>query len=220
MIIIALDFNSKHEVENFLKKFSEPIYVKVGMELFYAEGPEIISLIKKYNHKIFLDLKLHDIPTTVNKALSVINNYDVDIVNVHAKGGSEMLQAARLAITNAKLIAVTELTSTSQETLDEISNINLDESIEKLVKITNECNLDGVVCSGLEAKKIKETYPNLITVCPGIRLSNQVNDQKRVIHPSNAKENKVDFMVVGRDITKSNNPIDTYNKILGAYNHD
>lgn len=218
MIIVALDFDNLEVVDKFLANFEDPIYVKVGMELFYAEGKEIIKVIKKYNHKIFLDLKLHDIPTTVNKALKVINNFDIDMINVHAKGGSEMLGAARSAITNAKLIAVTELTSTNSDTLKEMCDLSIEQSVLRLAKIVSDNNLDGVVCSALEAKMIKKLYPNLITVCPGIRLSSSHDDQKRVMHPSEAKSNMVDYMVIGREITLSSTPKEKYDEILGAYN--
>lgn len=218
MIIVALDFDDLVVVETFLKQFNTPIYVKVGMELFYAEGKSIIKLIKKYDHKIFLDLKLHDIPTTVFKALKAINKLDIDMVNVHAKGGSEMLLAAREAITNAKLIAVTELTSSNDATLKEMCDLSINESVMRLVKLVNDANLDGVVCSAKEAKMIKEMYPHLITVCPGIRMDNIANDQKRVMHPSKAKENMVDYMVIGREITLSNMAKEKYDEILGAYN--
>lgn len=218
MIIVALDFDDIIKVEDFLKNFTSPIYVKVGMELFYAEGSEIIKVIKKYNHKIFLDLKLHDIPMTVKKALKVIDKMDIDMVNVHAKGGSEMLTCARSSITSAKLIAVTELTSTNDAQLQEMCDLNVKESVMCLVALVNNAKLDGVVCSAQEAKMIKELYPNLITVCPGIRMNAENNDQKRVMHPKDAKDNMVDYMVVGREITLSSSPKKIYDEILGAYN--
>ncbi|MDD6919854.1 MAG: orotidine-5'-phosphate decarboxylase [Eubacteriales bacterium] len=222
-VIIACDFNSKDEVVKFLDKFSrgESLYIKIGMELFYAEGSSIIKEIKDRGHKIFLDLKLHDIPTTVKKAMKVLSNYDIDMVNVHASGTKNMMKAAIEGLTRENgerplLIAVTQLTSTSEEVMKE--DILIDRSIDDVVvsyaKNAKECGLDGVVCSAKEADMVHKHCGNdFLTVTPGIRFTDdEKGDQKRVVTPAMAKEIGSNFIVVGRSITKADNPVEAYNR--------
>lgn len=222
--IVALDFSKKEDVMNFLDKFKEPVYVKVGMELTYAFGFEMIHEIKKRGHKIFLDLKLHDIPNTVKNGMKNLAKLDVDIVNLHAAGGSAMMKAAIEGLEEGAVngkrplcIAVTQLTSTSQEAMNEELLIpgDVKEVVISYAKLAKESGLDGVVCSVHEAKAIHEACgSDFLTVTPGIRLADDSkDDQKRVATPAFAKEQGCDYIVVGRSITKSADPVATYHEI-------
>lgn len=212
-VIVACDFSSKEELFAFLDKFDDgELYVKVGMELFYAEGPAIIREIKRRGHKIFLDLKLHDIPNTVGKAMAVLKNLNVDMVNLHAAGGKKMMEAAIRGLTRADgtrplLIAVTQLTSTSQEVMENELLIEkpIDEVVISYAQNAKSAGLDGVVCSPLEAAKVKSACgTGFLTVTPGIRFADgDVGDQVRVTTPAKAKEIGSDFIVVGRPVTKA-----------------
>ena len=221
MVIIALDFPDKDTTINFLKKFDEPLWVKVGMELFYGCGPEIIKEIKKLGHHIFLDLKLHDIPNTVKSAMANLAKLDVDMVNVHAKGGIKMMNEAMHAFDNLEkkplVIAVTELTSTSQEMLTNelLCSTTMEKMVIKHALNTKEAGLNGVVCSPLEVKAIKEACgSDFITVTPGIRLkTNSVDDQVRITTPADARVLGTNFIVVGRPITRAENPVEAYKQI-------
>lgn len=228
-ICIALDFQTKEEVLSFLDKFNdEKLYVKVGMELFYGEGIEMIQLIKERGHKIFLDLKLHDIPNTVKSAMKQLAKLDVDIVNVHASGSIAMMKAALQGLEEGKkgdkrplCIAVTCLTSLDQEVLDNelLIHDDLPDVVLKWAENAKEAGLDGVVCSPLESKIIHDHLGNdFITVTPGIRLaSDSVNDQKRVTTPAMAKELTSSYIVVGRTITGSDNPLETYKEVYRQF---
>ena len=222
--IVALDFSRKEDVMNFLDKFEEPIYVKVGMELTYAFGFEMIREIKSRGHKIFLDLKLHDIPNTVKNGMKNLAKLDVDIVNLHATGGSAMMKAAMEGLAEGAVngkrplcIAVTQLTSTSQEAMNEELLIpgEVKDVVISYAKLAKESGLDGVVCSVHEARGIHEACgADFLTVTPGIRLSDDSkDDQKRVATPAFAKEEGCDYIVVGRSITKSADPLATYHEI-------
>ena len=222
-VIIALDFGSKEETLAFLDQFTtEKLYVKVGMELFYACGPEIVREIKKRGHKIFLDLKLHDIPNTVMKAMRSLSKLDVDMVNVHASGTVRMMQAAKEGLTREDgtrplIIAVTQLTSTSDEVMKKelLINEDLDKVVIKYAKNALEAGLDGVVCSPLEAKKIhEECGKEFLTITPGIRFKDaKKDDQVRITTPSDAKLIGSDYIVVGRPITKAENPVEAYKRV-------
>lgn len=223
-VIIACDFKSKQETIEFLDKFSEErLFLKIGMELFYAEGPDIVREIKRRGHKIFLDLKLHDIPNTVKKAMSVLSNLDVDMCNVHAAGTMEMMKAAIEGLkkedgTRPLLIAVTQLTSTSEERMREELLIEkpIDEVVIKYAQNAKEAGLDGVVCSPLEAGKVKENCgKEFLTITPGVRFeTDEVGDQVRVTTPKKAKELGSDYIVVGRPITKAENPVEAYRRCV------
>lgn len=228
-ICIALDFQTKAQVLEFLDKFeNEKLYLKVGMELFYGEGIDMIKEIKKRGHKIFLDLKLHDIPNTVKSAMKQLAKLDVDIVNVHASGSVAMMKAALEGLEEGKTgekrplcIAVTCLTSLDQEVLD--NELLIHEPLEDVVlqwaKNTKEAGLDGVVCSPLESKVIHENLgEDFLTVTPGIRLaSDSVNDQKRVTTPAMARELTSSYIVVGRTITRAENPVETYREVYRQF---
>ena len=222
--IVALDFSKKEDVLGFLDLYNEPIYVKVGMELTYAFGFEMIREIKSRGHKIFLDLKLHDIPNTVKKAMANLAALDVDIVNLHCGGGVAMMKAAMEGLAmGAKdgkrplCIGVTQLTSTSKEAMNNELLIpgEVQDCVLHYAKNAKDAGLDGVVCSVHEAKAIHEVCGNdFLTVTPGIRLaSDSVDDQKRVATPVYAKEQGCDYIVVGRSITQSKNPLQTYIEI-------
>ncbi len=224
--IVALDFSSKEEVVDFLSQFNEPIYVKVGMELTYACGLDIIKTIKEMGHHIFLDLKLHDIPNTVKGGMKNLAKLGVDIVNVHAAGGIPMMKAAMEGLEEGAIdgkrplcIAVTLLTSISKEMMNEQLGIDGEviDTVGHYAKNAKEAGLDGVVCSVYEAQKIHELCgDDFLTVTPGIRLAtDSVGDQKRVATPDFAKEQGCDYIVVGRSITKSENPSETYQVIEG-----
>jgi orotidine-5'-phosphate decarboxylase len=220
-VIVALDFNNVDELDCLLSQFDESIYVKIGMELFYDQGPFIIDKIKACNHKVFLDLKLHDIPNTVKAACRVISKYDVDLVNVHAQGGIEMMKAARDGLAgHIKLIAVTHLTSSTQSLLTEVG-VNDDLSKVVMQLATNACSagLDGVVCSVLESRLIKDKLgDSFITVCPGVRRDcDAINDQKRVVTPFDAHVSGCDYIVVGRPITLDVDPVGVYNEIKNEF---
>ena len=224
-ICIALDFQNKAEVKEFLEKFNdEKLYVKVGMELFYGEGIEIIKMIKEMGHNIFLDLKLHDIPNTVKSAMKQLAKLDVDMVNVHASGSKAMMKAALEGLEEGKTgdkrpacIAVTCLTSLDQDVLDNELLIHepLEEVVLKWAQNAKEAGLDGVVCSPLESKIIHDNLgEEFLTVTPGIRLvDDSINDQKRVTTPAMARELTSSYIVVGRTITGSNDPYATYKKV-------
>ncbi len=229
-IIIALDFASKDEVSTFLNRFSnEQLFVKVGMELFYQEGPAIIHDIKERGHQIFLDLKLHDIPNTVKSAMKGLAKLECDLVNVHAAGGQEMMMAALEGLDQGTAsgqrrplcIAVTQLTSTSEEQMkkEQLIQVPLKESVLHYAKLTKQSGLNGVVCSSHEAAMIREVLGNdFLTVTPGIRLKEDaVGDQKRVATPDFAKKSGVSYMVVGRSITRSENPLESYQKFIQAW---
>lgn len=223
--IIALDFSSREEVLSFLDQFEEPVYVKIGMELTYACGLDIIKEVKARGHKIFLDLKLHDIPNTVKGGMKNLAKLGVDIINCHCAGGIEMMKAAKEGILEgtpegkepAKLIGVTVLTSTSKEVMNEELGIpgEVIHTVVRYAQNAKNAGLDGVVCSVHEAKAIHEACGNdFLTVTPGIRLAgNSADDQKRVSTPAYAKEQGCDMIVVGRSITKSADPIETYKEI-------
>ena len=222
--MVALDFSKKEDVMNFLDKFDKPIYVKVGMELTYAFGFEMIREIKARGHKIFLDLKLHDIPNTVKSAMKQLAKLEVDMVNVHASGSIAMMKAAIEGLEAGKTgdkrplcIAVTCLTSLDQEVLDNelLINDTLENVVLKWATNAKEAGLDGVVCSPLESKVIHDNLGmEFITVTPGIRLADDsVNDQKRVTTPAMARELTSSYIVVGRTITGSADPYATYKKV-------
>ena len=225
-VIIACDFSSKEETLKFLDQFKEEKpFVKIGMELFYAEGGEIVKEIKQRGHKIFLDLKLCDIPNTVYKAMKNIAALGVDMTNVHAFGSIEMMKAAKKAINEVnpetKLIAVTVLTSSDQNVLDNELMIdgNINDVILKYASNTKEAGLDGVVCSPLESKIIKEKCgEDFLTVTPGIRFADDAKgDQKRVTTPAMAKEIGSSYIVVGRSITGAKDPVEAYRRCVREF---
>ena len=226
-VIVACDFSSKDEVVSFLPKFKdEKPYVKIGMELFYAEGPAIVKEIKKMGHKIFLDLKLHDIPNTVKKSMNVLSNLDVDMCNLHAAGTKAMMEAALEGLTREDgtrplLIAVTQLTSTSEERMKEDLLIDrpIDEVVMHYAKNAADSGLDGIVCSPLEAGKVHETCgSNFITVTPGVRFADgDIGDQVRVTTPAKAKEIGSDYIVVGRPITAAEDPVAAYRRCVAEF---
>lgn len=226
-VIVACDFASAEQTFEFLDKFTgKKPFVKIGMELFYAEGPSIVKEIKKRGHKIFLDLKLHDIPNTVKKAMSVLSNLDVDICNLHAGGTVTMMQAALEGLTRADgtrplLIAVTQLTSTNQESMEK--DLLIKEPIDKVVmhyaKNAKDAGLDGVVCSPLEAGKVHDVCgKDFLTVTPGVRFADgDKGDQKRVMTPAQAKEIGSDYIVVGRPITAAEDPVAAYERCVSEF---
>ena len=226
-IIIACDFSSAEETYKFLDKFTgKKPFVKIGMELFYAEGPEIVRQLKKRGHQIFLDLKLHDIPNTVKKSMAVLSRLDVDMCNLHAAGTIEMMRAALEGLTRADgtrplLIAVTQLTSTSEERMhkDLLIEGNINDVVVHYAKNAKEAGLDGVVCSPLEAGIVKEACGKaFITVTPGIRFADgAVGDQVRITTPERAKEIGTDYIVVGRPITAAENPVEAYERCLNEF---
>ncbi|MGC7802737.1 orotidine-5'-phosphate decarboxylase [Staphylococcus epidermidis] len=223
--IIALDFKSADEVHTFLNKFNEPLCVKIGMELFYQTGPALIKSIKKRGHDIFLDLKLHDIPNTVSKAMEGLARLDVDLVNVHAAGGIKMMEEAKKGLrkhnADIKIIAVTQLTSTTETQLHEEQNIqtSIEEAVLNYARLTKKAGLDGVVCSPLEAEMIsKKLGTDFLKVTPGIRPKGAArNDQQRITTPEEAKTLGSTHIVVGRPITQSEHPIDSYHKIKESW---
>ena len=226
-VIIACDFNSAEETFAFLDKFTgKKPFVKIGMELFYAEGPEIVREIKKRGHKIFLDLKLHDIPNTVMKAMKVLSGLDVDMVNVHAAGTIAMMEAAIKGLTREDgtrplLIAVTQLTSTDEERMQKELYINrsLEETVMHYAKNAADAGLDGVVCSPLEAGKVHGVCGNgFVTVTPGIRFADgEAGDQVRITTPAKAKEIGSDYIVVGRPITQADDPVAAYERCVEEF---
>lgn len=222
-VIIALDFPSGEVALDFLKNFKdEKVYVKVGMELFYKEGPSIINEIKKLGHKIFLDLKIHDIPNTCKGATNSLISLDVDMINYHIAGGKKMLSEASEIVNKEKpgmiTLGVTMLTSTDEEVMHHELKIDREKTLKDLVldyaNLAKEANLSGIVCSALEVPKIKENLGNdFITVTPGIRKVKSTDDQKRVVTPSEARELGSDYIVVGRPITKAEDPLNEYKEI-------
>lgn len=226
-VIVACDFSSAEQVFTFLDKFKErKPFVKIGMELYYAQGPEIVRQIKARGHKIFLDLKLHDIPNTVKKAMAVLSGLDVDMCNVHAAGTSAMMKAALEGLTRPDgsrplLIAVTQLTSTDQGSMEKELLIEkpLDQVVMSYARTAMEAGLDGVVCSPLEAGKVHDTCgKDFVTVTPGVRFADgDAGDQKRVTTPAKAKELGSDYIVVGRPITAATDPVEAYNRCVKEF---
>ncbi len=226
-VIIACDFSSKEETLAFLDKFSgKKPYVKIGMELFYAAGPEIVREIKARGHQIFLDLKLHDIPNTVKKAMAVLSRLDVDMVNLHAAGTKAMMEAALEGVTRPDgsrplVIAVTQLTSTSQERMQEelLIGAPMDETVMHYAANAAAAGLDGVVCSPMEAGKVHETCGKaFLTITPGIRFADgDKGDQVRVTDPAKAKEIGSDYIVVGRPITAAADPVAAYERCVNDF---
>ncbi|MCQ2771667.1 MAG: orotidine-5'-phosphate decarboxylase [Bacilli bacterium] len=226
-VIIACDFSSKEKTIEFLDKFEgRKPFVKIGMELFYAAGPDIVREIKARGHKIFLDLKLHDIPNTVKKAMSVLSHLDVDMTNLHAAGTINMMKAAIEGLTREDgtrpiLIAVTQLTSTDQESME--NDLLIKEPIDQVVmhyaKCAKEAGLDGVVCSPLEAEKVHNSCgSNFVTVTPGVRFADgDKGDQKRVMTPAEARKIGSDYIVVGRPITAAEDPVAAYNRCVKEF---
>ena len=226
-VIVACDFSSAQQVFDFLDRFTDKKpFVKIGMELFYAEGPQIVREIKARGHKIFLDLKLHDIPNTVKKAMAVLSGLDVDMCNVHAAGTSAMMKAALEGLTRPDgsrplLIAVTQLTSTDEESMRRELLIDrpLDETVMHYARNAMESGLDGVVCSPLESGKVHQVCgAGFVTVTPGVSFANgDVGDQKRVTTPARAKELGSDYIVVGRPITAAADPVAAYNRCVEEF---
>ena len=226
-VIIACDFASKEDCLGFLDKYTgKKPFVKIGMELFYAEGPEIVRELKARGHKIFLDLKLHDIPNTVKKSMNVLSRLDVDMTNLHAAGTISMMEAALEGLTRPDgtrplLIAVTQLTSTDQERME--NDLLIKEPIDKVVmhyaSNAAKAGLDGVVCSPLEAGKVHETCgANFLTVTPGVRFADgDIGDQKRVMTPAEAKKIGSDYIVVGRPITAAEDPVAAYMRCVAEF---
>ncbi|WP_121661347.1 orotidine-5'-phosphate decarboxylase [Metabacillus litoralis] len=229
-LIIALDFKDQQEVHEFLQHFQqEQLFVKVGMELFYQEGPDIISYLKKLGHNIFLDLKLHDIPNTVKQAMRGLAKLDVDIVNVHAPGGKKMMEAAIEGLeagtqegkTRPMCIAVTQLTSTSQDMIQEelLIKEDINDVVLHYAQMAKESGLDGVVCSTHEVEKLNEKFgTSFMTVTPGIRMKeDSTDDQTRIATPDQARCLGSTAIVVGRSITKQDNPYEAYLKVKKAW---
>lgn len=226
-VIIACDFSSAEETFNFLDKFTDvKPFVKIGMELFYAEGPSIVKEIKKRGHKIFLDLKLHDIPNTLKKAMAVLSNLDVDMTNLHAAGTIDMMKAAVEGLTKPDgtrpiLIAVTQLTSTSEERMQNelLINASINDTIVKYAENAKAAGLDGVVCSPLEAGMVKDACgKEFYTVTPGVRFADgDVGDQVRVTTPAKAKEIGSDYIVVGRPVTQAEDPVAAYKRCVAEF---
>lgn len=226
-VIIACDFADKETALNFLDKFEgRKPFVKIGMELFYAEGPQIVREIKARGHKIFLDLKLHDIPNTVKKSMAVLSRLDVDMCNLHAAGTSRMMEAALEGLTRPDgtrplLIAVTQLTSTDQEAMER--DLLIKEPIDKVVmhyaETAKNAGLDGVVCSPLEARKVHDICgEKFLTVTPGVRFADgDIGDQKRVMTPEQAKKIGSDYIVVGRPITAAPDPVVAYKRCIKEF---
>lgn len=226
-VIVACDFSSAEAVYNFLDKFTDQKpFVKIGMELFYSAGPEIVREIKRRGHKIFLDLKLHDIPNTVKKSMAVLSNLDVDITNLHAAGTVAMMKAALEGLTRPDgtrplLIAVTQLTSTDQQSME--NDLLIKEPIDKVVmhyaSNAKKAGIDGVVCSPLEAEKVHSVCgKEFLTITPGVRFADgEVGDQKRVMTPDEAKKIGSDYIVVGRPITAADDPVASYKRCIKEF---
>ena len=226
-VIIACDFDSAEKTFAFLDKFTgRKPFVKIGMELYYAEGPSIVKEIKARGHKIFLDLKLHDIPNTVKKAMSVLSRLDVDMTNLHAAGTGRMMQAAIEGLTREDgtrpiLIAVTQLTSTDEETMK--NDLLIDRPIKDVVmhyaEVAKNAGLDGVVCSPLEAEAVHTRCgKSFVTVTPGVRFADgDIGDQKRVMTPAEAKKIGSDYIVVGRPITAAEDPVAAYERCVAEF---
>ena len=226
-VIIACDFDSAEKTFAFLDKFTgKKPFVKIGMELYYAEGPSIVKEIKKRGHKIFLDLKLHDIPNTVKKSMAVLSRLDVDMTNLHAAGTKRMMQAAIEGLTRPDgtrpmLIAVTQLTSTDQESMenDLLIKAPIDEVVMHYASCARDAGLDGVVCSPLEAGKVHDRCgKNFVTVTPGVRFADgDIGDQKRVMTPAEANKIGSDYIVVGRPITAAEDPVAAYERCVAEF---
>ncbi|MBO4926251.1 MAG: orotidine-5'-phosphate decarboxylase [Clostridia bacterium] len=226
-VIIALDFPSAQEVYAFLDRFKEEKpFVKIGMELFYAEGPEIVRQVKARGHRIFLDLKLHDIPNTVKSAMRVLSRLDVDMVNVHAAGTADMMRAAVEGLTREDgtrplLLAVTQLTSTSEERMQKelLIQASMPKTVAHYAKNARDAGLDGVVCSPLEAALVKQACGNdFLTVTPGIRFADSAaDDQRRVMTPEKARRSGSDFIVVGRPVTRADDPVAAYRRCVREF---
>ena len=226
-VIVACDFASKAKTLQFLDRFAgRKPFVKIGMELFYAEGPDIVREIKARGHKIFLDLKLHDIPNTVKSAMAVLTGLGVDIINVHAAGTKRMMEAALEGLTRPDgtrplLIAVTQLTSTDQQAMEEDLWIDkpLPEVVMHYAKCAEDAGLDGVVCSPLEAKAVHETCgAQFLTVTPGVRFAESAaGDQKRIMTPQQARIEGCDYIVVGRPITRAEDPVAAYERCCAEF---
>ncbi len=226
-VIVACDFSSAQQVFDFLDKFEErKPFVKIGMELFYAEGPQIVRKIKKRGHKIFLDLKLHDIPNTVKKSMSVLSSLDIDMCNVHAAGTINMMTAALEGLTRDDgsrplLIAVTQLTSTDRETMerDLLIHDEMDKVVMHYAHNALTAGLDGVVCSPQESGKVHQECGNsFLTVTPGVRFKDgDAGDQKRIMNPAEAKKAGSDYIVVGRPITSAADPVEAYERCIREF---
>ena len=226
-VIVACDFASREATLAFLDKFTgRKPFVKIGLELYYAEGPDIVREIKARGHKIFLDLKLHDIPNTVKKAMAVLSRLDVDITNLHAAGATAMMQGALEGLTRPDgtrplLIAVTQLTSTDQQTLERDLMIHapIDEVVMHYAETAKNAGLDGIVCSPLEAGKVHDRCgKNFLTITPGVRFADgDIGDQKRVMTPAAAKEIGSDYIVVGRPITAAADPVAAYERCVAEF---
>ena len=226
-VIVACDFSSAEQTFAFLDRFTgRKPFVKIGMELFYAEGPDIVRQIKARGHKIFLDLKLHDIPNTVKKAMAVLSGLDVDLCNLHAAGTTAMMQAALEGLTRPDgtrplLIAVTQLTSTDQAAMDKdlLIEMPIDQVVMHYAKTARDAGLDGVVCSPLEAGKVHDCCGrDFLTVTPGVRFADgDKGDQKRVMTPAQAKEIGSDYIVVGRPITAAADPVAAYERCIAEF---
>ena len=226
-VIIALDFPSAADVYAFLDKFQqEKPFVKIGMELFYAEGPEIVRQIKARGHRIFLDLKLHDIPNTVKSAMRVLSRLNVDMVNVHAAGTVDMMRAALEGLTREDgsrpiLLAVTQLTSTSEERMQKelLISASMPETVARYAQNARDAGLDGVVCSPLEAALVKQACgAGFVTVTPGIRFADSAaDDQRRVMTPERARQGGSDYIVVGRPITRAQDPVGAYRRCVKEF---
>ena len=226
-VIVACDFASAEQVFAFLDRFTDrKPFVKIGMELFYAEGPQIVREIKKRGHKVFLDLKLHDIPNTVKKSMAVLSNLDLDLCNLHAGGTVRMMEAALEGLTRPDgtrplLIAVTQLTSTDQESMEQDLLIRepIDEVVMHYAANAKKAGLDGVVCSPLEAGKVHDICgKEFLTVTPGVRFADgDIGDQKRVMTPAEAKRIGSDYIVVGRPITAAEDPVAAYNRCVAEF---
>ena len=226
-VIIALDFESREKTLAFLDRFTDrKPFVKIGMELFYAEGPDIVRGIKQRGHKIFLDLKLHDIPNTVKSAMRVLSRLDVDMVNVHAAGTADMMRAALEGLTREDgtrplLLAVTQLTSTSEERMRQelLVSASMSDTVRHYARNAKAAGLDGVVCSPLEAAMVKEACgPAFLTVTPGIRFADSAaDDQRRVMTPEKARRGGSDYIVVGRPITRAEDPVAAYRRCVEEF---
>lgn len=226
-VIVALDLDCRKKVVDFLDRFTEEKpFVKIGMELFYAEGPAIVREIKARGHKVFLDLKLHDIPNTVQRTMAVVSGLDIDMVNLHAAGTKAMMEAALTGLTRPDgsrplLIAVTQLTSTNQQRMEEELLIHqpLDQVVMHYAKCAAEAGLDGVVCSPLEAGEVHDVCgKRFLTVTPGVRFAeSEVGDQVRVTTPARAKELGSDYIVVGRPILRAEDPVAAYRRCVAEF---
>lgn len=231
--IIALDFNDRQVIESFLDKFpkDEALFVKIGMESYYSNGQDLIRAVKARGHDVFLDLKCHDIPHTVERALFVLGSLGVDLTTIHASGGSQMMQAAKNGLLEGaaksgqkapKLLAITQLTSSDERVVkdEQLCRVSLEESVKHYAKLAAKAGCDGVVCSGFEAQMIKEvTTADFLRVTPGIRgKEDSVDDQKRVMTPQAVAKNGASAIVVGRSITQAKDPYRAYQQIKALWN--